>query len=288
MANQNVTQLTAQTTSANTSSLLYAVTGGTTDTGLPWSVLVNNIGLTGVPTAPTAAPGTSTTQIASTAYVATSYAPLASPSFTTQATLTAASNAFLTITVAGSSIAVFNNSGSGAYGFFNNTQGRAAVSINETTDNVTLFGSLTPSSTGGIVGTNTNNNASAGSVGEYVSGTAAAVSLTSTTAANITSISLTAGDWDVQTVVKFNPAATTTVTNMAGGTSTTTGTLGALGTYFQDTHTFTAAASQNDVFAAPVTRISIASTTTVFAVAQSTFATSTMTADAFISARRVR
>ena len=38
--------------------------------------------LTGVPTAPTATAGTSTTQIATTAYVATSYAPLASPAFT--------------------------------------------------------------------------------------------------------------------------------------------------------------------------------------------------------------
>lgn len=38
--------------------------------------------LTGTPTAPTAIPGTSTTQIATTSYVATSYAPLASPALT--------------------------------------------------------------------------------------------------------------------------------------------------------------------------------------------------------------
>jgi hypothetical protein len=38
--------------------------------------------LTGTPLVPTAAPGTSTTQIASTAFVATSFATLASPSFT--------------------------------------------------------------------------------------------------------------------------------------------------------------------------------------------------------------
>lgn len=68
-ANQNVTQLTQQTISAAASSLFYAVTGGSNDTGLPLSVLVNNLGLTGVPTAPTAAFGTATTQIASTAFV---------------------------------------------------------------------------------------------------------------------------------------------------------------------------------------------------------------------------
>ena len=41
MANQNVTQLPAQTGSANTTSLLYAVTGGNTDTSLPLTVLFN-------------------------------------------------------------------------------------------------------------------------------------------------------------------------------------------------------------------------------------------------------
>jgi hypothetical protein len=43
---------------------------------------------TGTPTAPTAAPGTNTTQLASTAFIAASYAPLASPTFT--GTVTAA------------------------------------------------------------------------------------------------------------------------------------------------------------------------------------------------------
>lgn len=38
--------------------------------------------LTGTPVAPTAAPGTNTTQIATTAFVATSFAPLASPTLT--------------------------------------------------------------------------------------------------------------------------------------------------------------------------------------------------------------
>ena len=42
---------------------------------------------TGVPLAPTAAPGTNTTQIATTAFVATSFAPLASPTFTGTVTI---------------------------------------------------------------------------------------------------------------------------------------------------------------------------------------------------------
>ena len=50
MANQNVLQLTQQSGSANTTSVLYAVTGGTTDTGLPLTVLFNSPALTGTPT----------------------------------------------------------------------------------------------------------------------------------------------------------------------------------------------------------------------------------------------
>jgi len=51
-----------------------------------------------------------------------------------------------------------------------------------------------------IVGTTTNDSASAGSVGEFVSSTiaaGAAVAMTNNVDRNITSISLTAGDWDV-------------------------------------------------------------------------------------------
>jgi hypothetical protein len=43
---------------------------------------LNSPAFTGVPTAPTAAPGTNTTQIATTAFVETGYAKLASPAFT--------------------------------------------------------------------------------------------------------------------------------------------------------------------------------------------------------------
>ncbi len=80
-ANQNVTQLTQQTGSADSTSLFYAVTGGSVDTGLPLAVLVHNLGLTGVPTTPTPGSVIGTTQIVNGAYVATYYAPLISPGF---------------------------------------------------------------------------------------------------------------------------------------------------------------------------------------------------------------
>ena len=54
--------------------------------------------------------------------------------------------------------------------------------------------------TGGIVGTTTNNNADAGIVGEFISSNiavASSVNIANNTATNLTSISLTAGDWIV-------------------------------------------------------------------------------------------
>jgi len=60
--------------------------------------------------------------------------------------------------------------------------------------------SLDFTSTAGIIATTTNNNAAAGSVGEVISSVvdqSSAVSITTGTAKDITSISLTAGDWDV-------------------------------------------------------------------------------------------
>ncbi len=102
--------------------------------------------------------------------------------------------------------------------------------------NATLLGSLTTSQTGGIVGTTTNNNANAGSVGEVQSctvATGASVALTTNTTANICSINtLPAGDWDCAGAVDYTFGATTSYTNLVGGISTTSATLGGQDTKF--------------------------------------------------------
>lgn len=143
-----------------------------------------------------------------------------------------------------------------------------------------------------VHGVTTNSSAAAGLVGEYISSTVlvgAAVALTTATPATVTSISLTAGDWDVSANVAFNPAAGTTITVQTGGISTTAATLpvspGA-GAYATFAASFTASAS--DVFPVGVTRLSLAGTTTVYLVAQASFGTSTMGAYGFIGARRAR
>jgi len=145
---------------------------------------------------------------------------------------------------------------------------------------------ITPSSTAGIVGTTTNDNANAGSVGEFASSTTLTTAVTTNVPVNAASVSLTAGDWEVYGVLRTNPAGTTLVTGIAEGISTTSATLGAFGTFTQ--YNFTAPAGTGNVVSGPPMRISIAGTTTVFLVAQISFSVSTCTVDGFIRARRVR
>jgi hypothetical protein len=146
--------------------------------------------------------------------------------------------------------------------------------------------------TGGIVGTTTNDNVTAGDVGEYISSSillGSAVSLVSSTAKTITSISLTAGDWDISASFITNPAASTTSTSVGMGISTVTNTFGTVGAE----NNF---AEVNGTFGANVIqalsngrmRLSLSTTTTVYLIGYATFAVSTMSGYGFIGARRVR
>lgn len=147
---------------------------------------------------------------------------------------------------------------------------------------------------GQILGTNTNDSASAGNIGEYISATLAsgsAISLTNNIAANITSVSLSAGDWDVWGYAHFNGGATTTVSllgasigNVSASYSTTPG-IGAQTCYPASYVGFVNGAI---VIPAPLQRISIASATTIYLVGEASFATSTCSVFGFIGARRVR
>lgn len=161
-------------------------------------------------------------------------------------------------------------------------------------DAASVTGNFTPSQTNGIVGTTTNNNANSGSVGQIISSVIAsgsAVSLTTGTPANVTSIALTAGDWDVYGNVVFNPGGTTTITAIAASISATSATLGNPGagidqTLSQVQATLTTGSAQSLV--AGASRVSVASTTTYYLVAQSSFGASTMAAYGKLWARRAR
>lgn len=153
-------------------------------------------------------------------------------------------------------------------------------------------GLISPTSAIGIKGTTTNDNAQAGSIGEYIQSTVAsgsAIGMSSGTPLNVTSISLTAGDWDVWGIVGFTPAGSTAISSVIAGISTTSATLPANpqnGSYLYLPLTFPTGTTP----IAPVgqVRLSLSSTTTVYLVAQSAFSTSTNAAYGGIFARRMR
>lgn len=149
-------------------------------------------------------------------------------------------------------------------------------------------GTITPNSTNGIAGTTTNDNANAGSVGEFISNSATGVSLTSNVQANVTSISLTAGDWDVQGDIAFLPAGSTVLAQVTAGVSTTSASLGSVGTGTRVTSTGSSVAGQFAELATPVARFSLSTTTTIFLIALASFSVSTATASGIVRARRVR
>jgi len=162
-----------------------------------------------------------------------------------------------------------------------------------------LTGPISPLGGGALTGVQTNSSAPAGAVGELITATVAsgsAVALTTTVGANVTSISLTAGDWDITSNMDFTFGATTSVTSMQGGISLTSATLASqaggsgLGTdpsaaFATAAQVPTALPSSLDI--GPV-RLSIAATTTVFMVAQCSFTVSTLAAFGTIRARRMR
>jgi hypothetical protein len=153
--------------------------------------------------------------------------------------------------------------------------------------------SITFNSTTGVVGTTTNDSAAAGSVGEYVTASATTVAISNNTSTNLTSISLTAGDWDVWGNLSFH-SATTTVTNAINcWISSTSASLPANSITIarQDwgsTGISRAGSGISAGCAIAPQRFSLSGTTTIYISGFTTFTTSTMTMDGFISARRRR
>jgi hypothetical protein len=131
-------------------------------------------------------------------------------------------------------------------------------------------------------GTTTNDNASAGQVGEYIEATASNVTVT-TAASNPTSLSLTAGDWSV-TVVTSGGGASATSTGSRVGINTTALTMGTAAT----DHIVFANDTVNGLTGGMFTkRISLSATTTVYASAKTDAGTNAFQ-QYVLSARRAR
>jgi hypothetical protein len=165
----------------------------------------------------------------------------------------------------------------------------AAFNLLLGTNNATQF-KITSGSGVACAGTTTNDSAAAGYIGEYVTASvasASSVSLTSTTTANITSISLTAGDWDVDGIVDYTAAGTTVVTALKQGSSSTSATLGATDTFSTADLGLTGPAN-DPAIVIPTVRYSLSTTTTIYLVTNAVFSVSTLKAYGTIRARRVR
>lgn len=159
--------------------------------------------------------------------------------------------------------------------------------------NVGISNAYSNAPIGQLPGTSTNDNASTGNIGEYVSSTVAsgsAINLSSGTTANITSISLTPGDWDVRVLGSFFPANTTAYTSWAVSVTTTSATNDLTpGRYSNVTvPSITSSGLTTEQVSIPPTRFSLSATTTIYMVATAGFSVSTMTGYGVISARRVR
>lgn len=133
-----------------------------------------------------------------------------------------------------------------------------------------------------------------GEIGEYISSTVAsgsAIGLTSSNGVNITSITITPGDWDVFASAVYTTAATTSVTRLTASLSLTSATLD-ISPGRNSSMIFTAVvpgATQAALTKELVPmRFSVSTNTTIFLVVEGIFTISTMTGYGMISARRMR
>lgn len=141
-----------------------------------------------------------------------------------------------------------------------------------------------------IKGTATNDSATAGDVGQYVSSTVAAVSYpASATYGDVTSISLTAGDWDVTLNLLSTNLGGTAGAPTSAGVSTTSGN-STTGLVIGDNWSLgeTGAGTNNIMQSVPVWRLSLSATTTVYGKFRADYSGTAPAAYARLSARRVR
>lgn len=150
---------------------------------------------------------------------------------------------------------------------------------------------------GSIKGVTTNSNAPALSIGEFVTSsvasTGATVSISSGTPVTVVSTGaiVTAGDWDVTGVVCYITQVNTSITFLSQGVSTTTNTMGALGSYTADQMAAMvplATASQEICKPVPATRVSLSGTSNVFLITKSAFTVGTLVGYGSMRLRRVR
>jgi hypothetical protein len=154
----------------------------------------------------------------------------------------------------------------------------------DTSGNINALGTITG------FGITNGSSAAAGVVGQYVaSQVTTGVAMTASVTTNITSITLTAGDWDVTGDVYFTVTTTaSTMYQLACGSNTISATFGAQDTYSLFQLAALLSASSSQCFVIPTVRFSLtAASTTIYLVAQVSVGSS-ITGKGTIRARRIR
>jgi hypothetical protein len=124
--------------------------------------------------------------------------------------------------------------------------------------------------------------AGAGAPGDYLSATASGVAMVSNTPKTIVTLSVTAGDWDVEGTLEFTSTGTTQQVPRAG-LNTTTNAFGGLGT----TTIIASTSTTVQTIPTPTVRFSFGSPTNVFLVGQIVFSGGSVAAAGLIRARRL-
>lgn len=160
----------------------------------------------------------------------------------------------------------------------------AGVLSNETGTGAVVFGTSPTINQPVINGTTDGSTPASGAVGYPVIGDGVAVSLSNSVAANCTSISLPAGDFEVFGNVAFNPGSGTAFSVMSAGASGTSATLPAAPGYVQ--HAYAGTTNFGQTVTLPTTISNANSTRTVYLVVNAGFSGGTATATCRIIAKR--
>lgn len=277
--------------------------GGTPATALAKAVSVT-LGWTG--TLAVARGGTGLATAGANTFFSNNSASTAAPAWNAMAALTEVDDTNVTLTLGGTPATALLKAVSltlgwtgllavarGGTGVGTSTgSGSNVLSASPTFTGTALFATINPTN---ITGTNTNDNAAVGAIGETVSSTitfAAKGTNTNNVARNVTSISLTAGDWDVQGCASFNYAtlAATSASQLSAAISQTSATIPDDGYQAYGLIVNPTAGAQTLLASCPLPRrrISLASTTTIYLVSQMSGVGGTLQSFGFIQARRVR
>lgn len=150
------------------------------------------------------------------------------------------------------------------------------------------FGNNATTQTYGFIkGSGSSTSPVAGSIGEQLTANASAVSLVTSTAKTITSISLTPGIWDVGGMAFINNSGTWTVAQAGISSTNNTMPAGNAGVTFAAFVPGAAFALGQTTLTLPSQRVKLSSTITYYLIAFSTFSGGTASSNAYITATRV-